>query len=532
MAWASVWLSPVLEGQFSPLPMGPRRFVLLPSSLSSWSDSNSWPLGRDLDLYEPIPVDADHIRVRRVGIHRPDADPPNVLPGQEDWVEHREAIQGHLTESGTYFLAVHAPTCPSCSLEVHRMDSPHDLVRRASSLYLPIRPHTTVQASWPVEQPRDGIHLLHLLLEFDRPKHPAETTFLVDCRGVQAAQGSFVTFVDKRDLTAGELFAILRDRVTCQQPPAGILVNNQPLIGLELRRYSNPLIRLLTWGQWDARASNEEVFVPATFSTLSVLNVLPSFLALSMTYEAFLSRQFGEVHRGEVGTSDTTTTTQWTPLVESTAVPTTTSTSTLGPARGVAVVAVHPHPLDPVDTQPIRLHLFTAFREVLTSNVAASDKIEVLLYKLSRSMHERHRLQAGETFLCSNRAVVTPQAVHLLLATSRAEASARFWVIAVPWHNSPLLLRCGDGYSRIGLFQCLGVPEAPEHVVSIEGTVYRRSIHPRNGDVVVVAPASHMVHRLPLMALLHRLPDVQALLFRHTGPSEAAMQDDQLHRVF
>ena len=196
--------------------------------------------GQDLDPYERVPVDVDHIRIRRAGIH-PDPRPAHGhLPSAYQLVPEAsrtevDVIQAHIDDAGHFLVAVHAPDCISTTIEVHVHESPHALVRRASQHYLPFRAHSTVQACWPIEQPRSHSHLLHLMLDFDCQRTPDTTMFLVDCRGVGAEEGDFVAFSSRRDLTAGELFAILRDKVSCALPPADILINNRPLTSMGAR---------------------------------------------------------------------------------------------------------------------------------------------------------------------------------------------------------------------------------------------------------------------------------------------------------
>ena len=219
--------------------------------------------GRDLDPYEPVPVDVDHVRIRRAGIYpdsvpRRDLQRPVTGTGESKLECDLDYVSDHIDSEGIFQVAVHAPGCSSITVHAHLLDSPHALVRRASQHFLPIRPHTIVQASWPIEQPRRHSHLLHLLLDFDQQMTPDTTLFLVDCRGVEAAEGDFVTFNDRRDLMAGEIFAILRDKVTCRLPPAAILINGRSLATLGSRRYVSPLIRLLTREQCLARESNPD----------------------------------------------------------------------------------------------------------------------------------------------------------------------------------------------------------------------------------------------------------------------------------
>ena len=127
--------------------------------------------------------------------------------------------------------------------------------------FLSIRPHTTAQASWPIMRPCSHSHLPHLLLDFDGQRTAETTMFLVDCRGLSANEGDFVAFSARRELTAGEIFAVLRDKVTCRQAPAAILVTGRPLSSLGVWRYSSPLIRLLSRDHCDARDRDTLAFL-------------------------------------------------------------------------------------------------------------------------------------------------------------------------------------------------------------------------------------------------------------------------------
>ena len=256
---------------------------------------------------------------------------------------------------------------------------------------------------------------------------------------------------------------------------------------------------------------------------------IPSFRVLTDTYEAALRRQFGaNWQRRTSGQTDTTTTTTMAPgypLFEHGA---STSTSTT-PAPGHIGLM---HPLEPLEDRPIRLHLFSEDGDVLASTAVENDKLEVLLYKFCRSLHSHGKLRAGVEIAAHNRAIVASREVSILLHTRREGNVQRFWVLAPFWCDSPLLLKCGEGYSRAGLFTAIGVPNRPEFEVIIRGSVFRRSVHPSHGDVVIITSPEQHAYSVPHSALLDRITDIQALLFRHTGPGAAAMVSDQSLKVF
>ena len=488
--------------------------------------------GRDLDPYEPLPVDVDHVRIRRTGIHASAYDTggvnynhvPSSHPHSESDVD---AILGHIDAEGHFDVAIHAPGCPDTTIVAHLHDSPHVLVRRASQHLSPYRPHTTVQACWPIEQPRSHLHLLHLLLEFDGPRSEDTTMFLVDCRGVEAFEGDYVAFTEKRDLTAGELFAILRDKISCRLPPAGVLVNGRPLHGLAVRRYSSPLIRLLSREQCDARDVDPDAFCPASWSTHYILGFIPGFSALTDTYEAFLRRHFGASQRGRVRRSTTVSTTTtaaqlWEPSAQGQT--TTTTSTTVGPT-------VYGHPFQPLEALPICLHMLSAEGDAFTTTVAGTSQVEQLLHRLCRSMHKHRRLQARDEIAIYNQVLVTSKEVRLFLHAQRPQTADRCWVFAPQWLDAPVQMRCQD-LSRADFFEQIGIPDRPMHQVSVRGVICQRAVHIGHGDVVIVESPSFFVHRAPMMSLIPRIPDIQALLFRHLGPSQEVLDEPHLHLAF
>ena len=317
-----------------------------------------------------LSVDVDHVRVRRAGIYPEPVQGHNryqftTVSPPDELAYDIDCVQAHLDDEGHFQVAVDAPGCPSISVHAHHMESPHELVRRASRQYLHIRPHTTVQASWPIEQPRSHTHLLHLMLDFDQQRTTDTTLYLVDCRGVAAAQGDFVVFNERKELTAGEIIAILRDKVTCQLPPTALLVNGRPLATVGVRRYVSPLIRLLSREQCDAHDRDADAYCPASFATHWVLSQIPGFRMLTDNYEAVLRPQFGvgatsaqEPCRGRT----TTTTTAMVDHDRLFSCSSTTTTSLPGDTR-----RFHPHPMDSLAQCPIRLHLCSAAGDILTS---------------------------------------------------------------------------------------------------------------------------------------------------------------------
>ena len=480
--------------------------------------------GRDIDRFQPVPVDVDYIRVRRSsefsGVNTGQPSAPQADREQD------EAILGHIDDDGFFNVAVHAPACPSVTLRMHKHDSPHDVIRRASRQYLAMRPHTTVQGCWPIESPRGPDHLLHLLLDFDRCRTEERTMFLVDCRGVRREGQDFAVFVACKELTAGELYAALQANAPCEEPPAYVLVNNRPLRDLGPYRYHCPLIRLLTRMQFEAYVVDRDLFCPATFSTADILRHVPSFSALSDTFEAFLQRQYG-VRRGVPGGSGegdaTTTTTTETGANPASAVFDVFTTTTSTEAA---------HPYDPLTHLPIRFHLFSHGGDILTSRVVAEDQMEVLLHKFCRSLVTHRRYRPHEEVAAHHRVHFCARSVDVFLYTRQLQSARRCWLFAPQWNADPALIRCHEGVDRQEVLSRLGVPDRPEVILILDGVERRQLIFPRQGDVVLVASSHFALHSAPLAALLHRLPDIQVLLFRQECPVPAVVEDERMHRTF
>ena len=461
----------------------------------------------------------------------------------------------HLDEDGYFSVAIHAPDCPSLSTTVHRLESPHALARRASQMLLPIRPHVTVQACWPIEHPRDPEHVLHLLLSFDQPQCPDSTMFLIDCRGIMGRTQDFVAFAARRELTAGELLALIHEHTNGISPPAFVLVNNKPLSDLGMRRYSLPLVRLLTRQQYVAWQRDPERHCPATWPTSLLLRHLPCFQALSETFEAFLQRRFGYFRGRDQAASELALHSPSNPAhglqenstseEEPTAAGTTTTTTTVGEVcwrndtQGLTTSTTtsgelpgNAHPFGTLQTGVLQVHLFSHCGDILTSTVRTEDLAEVLLFKMCRSLLQHQCLAAGEDLVTCPRVHFSEQGPHLFLHTCRPESSARCWIFAPQWLDCPLAIRCGTGWSRAAFFRAIGLQDLPGATVTVAGRVLSSSVVPRHGDVVVVHSAALAVHSAPLLTLLSRIPDIQALLFRLAGPDLTVAVDENQHRQY
>ena len=455
--------------------------------------------GRALHPFTPLPVDTDHVRFQRAS--RLDAENSATTDSISDVIaqaaidrELDEAILEHLDEDGYFSVAIHAPDCPSLSTTVHRLESPHALARRASQMLLPIRPHVTVQACWPIEHPRDPEHVLHLLLSFDQPQCPDSTMFLIDCRGIMGRTQDFVAFAARRELTAGELLALIHEHANGISPPAFVLVNNKPLSDLGMRRYSLPLVRLLTRQQYVAWQRHPERHCPATWPTSLLLRHLPCFQALSETFEAFLQRRFGYFRGRDQAASEPALHSPSNPAhglqenstseEELTAAGTTTTTTTVGEVcwrndtQGLTTSTTtsgelpgNAHPFGTLQTGVLQVHLFSHCDDILTSTVRTEDLAEVLLFKMCRSLLQHQCLAAGEDLVTCPRVHFSEQGPHLFLHTCRPESSARCWIFAPQWLDCPLAIRCGTGWSRAAFFRAIGLQDLPGATVTVAGRV-------------------------------------------------------------
>ena len=121
----------------------------------------------------------------------------------------------------------------------------------------------------------------------------------------------------------------------------------------------------------------------------------------------------------------------------------------------------------------------------------------------------------------------------MLSCVCREGAISWFWILAPQWHEEPRLVACGRrSLERTQLFEAARVPEHTAHQVVLRGGVWEGNTRPAHGDVVVITSPRFYVRSAPLFNVLHRVPDVQALLFCHHCPGSGTAAHEVRHRIF
>ena len=481
-------------------------------------DSIGSSKGADIDPFAPLSPAVDHVRVRRIlnpfmlGATADVTAPPAVPP-----VEEAQMVAEHLEQDGLLRVAAHAAGCPTVHLVIDPAVSPTEFARLVSRAFAAVRPHSSLQLCWPQLHPYSQDAILHVIADLDHRRGRSDTVFLVDGRGLEVEGQGFRTFVAPSTLTAVELLAHVAACTPCRHHPAHVLVNNVLLGHTDPRTYHCPLIRLVSRQQCDRYDRQRRTMEPAALTTHSILQRMPAFRALSDTFEGFLQRAVGAFSiAGHVASTTTTTSTM--PCSVRRGVTSTTTTF-------VANAATISHPCDPLDLAPISFHLASLLRKFV-------------LEAISVSSYTSSAAPSGGMDVCQpvivlrHRQGFTSQ-TRELTQVCREGALAWYWILAPQWHDAPRLVQCGRrGIERQELFRMARIPEQPDCTVVMRGGIWEGAIHPCHGDVVVISSPSFLVRSSPLLVLLHRVPDIQALLLRLHCPRTEIASNDPRHQLF
>ena len=480
--------------------------------------------GTDFDPFVGLPTLPDHVKIRRVAGFQRWGDVPPTESLQQAVSQEATYVADSLELDNVLWVAAHAIGSPSEAFAVDRMVHPDEFARLVSRALGRHCPHQTLELCWPQRHPIGAHALLHVLVDLDHSRPRGHTMFLLDSRGLGAIGDGFCVFSAPSMLTALELLTLCQAHLQGGQPPAYILVNGQLLSETGPRFYSFALIRLVSKEQCDRYESDGRTLEPATLATQAILGQLPAFRILSDTFEGFLQRRCGAFRTpfrdsvsGDAAGVAHSAHDYW---------GRTTTTSTNTWAGSIA------HPCDPLDLATIRFHLSSFRGDMLTSTVRSSDEMQVLLFKFSRSLGRNACLRDGDDFTASPRLYFSARGVHVFLSQCRVGALSWFWILAPEWHTDPILVRCRSQFTRAELFCAARVSDRPEHVATMRGYVWDSSVRPLHGEVLVISTSSHLVRSAPLMSVLHRVPDVQVLLFRQPVPAQSVLADEERHRNY
>ena len=181
------------------------------------------------------------------------------------------------------------------------------------------------------------------------------------------------------------------------------------------------------------------------------------------------------------------------------------------------------HPAAPLLSADVLFYISTVQGDVVT--------IAEVLFDLCQALLLHGCLQDGDDVQCHRRACVTPAGIRMFMHICRLQADAHCWILA-PWMSTPCSRRCGYGLRRAEVLGVAGVSDTQDVRIFLEEEQQHEVVRPFQGDVVIVTNRACRVHSVPLHHLLHRIPDMPALLLRHAFPAGRTARDLDLHRAY
>ena len=190
------------------------------------------------------------------------------------------------------------------------------------------------------------------------------------------------------------------------------------------------------------------------------------------------------------------------------------------------------HPFGALQSGVIEFHIASARGDVRTIPVRARGLVRDVLAELCQELLNCRGFAAGEEVRGCPRLFCTPRGVHVFLSTRRTGASDRCWVFAPQWTSRPLNVRCHGGIGRTELLALVGAPDAADTTVSLGGAMRFGRVRPSHGDVVIIASLARPIPSAPLLTVMDRIPDVQAVLLCHPCPALEVIRQRNAHLAY
>ena len=210
-----------------------------------------------------------------------------------------------------------------------------------------------------------------------------------------------------------------------------------------------------------------------------------------------------------------------------------TTSSTTAAVSGT-VTTTHPagfrHPCEALDIGAVGFHIASPSREVASTFVNGRGAVSDVLFTLSRCLRNHGCLPPATVFSSPDDVVVGRSRAHVFIhsvidhaADSRA---TRCWVWHPDWSRDPALLSCAGGLTRAAILSKLGIEDAANVCIAMQGMTDPGRLCPEHGGIVLVFRAGTPFLQVPLLNLWPRFQDILSLLFKVQGPRYAALADD------
>ena len=219
----------------------------------------------------------------------------------------------------------------------------------------------------------------------------------------------------------------------------------------------------------------------------------------------FLSDRLRYVRRGGRTRATTSTTT---PVSAGVPCLTSTSTTTAMPANDRV-----PHPCEALDHCAVNFHICTPLGDVASSRLRYNGYLADVMATLCHCLQQKKLIDGTETYQAHPQVHFCELGVSVFICSTRPSAEGHCWVWAPQLLMAPIAIRCGDSISRGRLFRHASLTDSPGLLVRHNGIIRHEHVLARPGEVILISTADYPLHSAPLLNLLHRISDIQALLF-------------------
>ena len=189
------------------------------------------------------------------------------------------------------------------------------------------------------------------------------------------------------------------------------------------------------------------------------------------------------------------------------------------------------HPAAPLLSADVIFYVSSFRGDIFEHTLQGQGHAAEILFELCQALRFHDCLQDDEEVHCYPRAFFTSMGARFFLHTRRPGAEELCWIVA-PWMRAPLVCQCRHRLRRVDVLRAVGANDMPDVCIFLQGARQQDTFHAFHGDVIIVATRTSPLHSVPLHHLLHRVPDVQTLLLRHSLPTGRTVRDPDLHRAY
>ena len=218
---------------------------------------------------------------------------------------------------------------------------------------------------------------------------------------------------------------------------------------------------------------------------------------------------------------------------------TTTTTTCAMAATSTTTTQMHPlllgrpeqgYPCDVLEQGPIDFNIMAHNGDVASSRLRFHGYLADVMTVLCQCLSRHGLFDGTETFSSHECVHFCANGLQVFINTFRPIQDSYCWVWAPQFLRAPTAVRCDGCISRERLLHECSIEDKPFLAVVHNGIVHVEHVFPRHGEVVVIRTDDFTTHAVPLLNILQRVSDVQALLFPVAG-LQPYVEDDP-HRLW